>query len=438
MAGIMRSVFRLLIIGIIFLLIFTSIVDCVWIPSRPKEVSPVPTYSASTQIHPDQGIGEGSKSGGSSSSLGSSLPAGFDPNDYSSDQIQIYQTISPNNNRFLPIKKYKIKIDMKGVRRELRNILIMEKVDSGIIIDSLESPVIYDRFNSSDHIFLNKTDYYLKNNTIFLNVSKWKPQYHITYSYNITTPGQIGIYGLQTNVRFIDAEPKIQDTEYNRDIEVKPYEFEVNVDAERLNIYAGTPMVLNYYIKNSYPCSLDAYPCKIVLETSDQYDIYLDRSCYNSRQKYNGSIIKNWIISSDNYTVVRVIIVHKQSGSRLLPTITIEDDPSHFDKEIVVEDRVFRLIEQYYPALSILLVILSLFFYGLEIRYLGRELAQKHGHNPKTRNYREIAIFVLIAALITIISGIFLYTGTSSLPHIVFSIILIVCIVGLVILTFDE
>lgn len=294
-AGIMRWAFRLLICSIVFLLIFVSVVDSVWVPARPKDASPVPASTASTQIYSDRGIGKESKSGGSSSQ-GSSLPVGFDLYDYSSDQMQIYQKINPNNNRFLINNQYKIKIDIKGVRKELRNILIMEKVDSGITIDSIEPPMVYDRFNDSDFIYLNNTDYFLKNNTIYIKMAKWKSQYHVTYSYKITTPNQVGIYGLQTNIRFAKAEPKVQDTEYNREIEVKLPEFEVNVDAERLNIYVGTPMELKYYIKYDYPCSLDAYPCKIVLETSDQYDIYLNRSCYSHRQKYNGQPIKDRMV----------------------------------------------------------------------------------------------------------------------------------------------
>jgi len=172
-----------ILIAFLIASISMPIVDSIWIPSRPN---PEPNFSVagSSATSSEGKFTDKTTYGGGTESSGTSLPYSFDPYDYSGDQLQLNHLINPDSTDYiLPNKIYTINSDLKGVRRELRNIIIKEQVDANLDINSIVSaPTIYDPFNESDNHPLDAKNYTITNKYIKINISKLKPLYHVNYS----------------------------------------------------------------------------------------------------------------------------------------------------------------------------------------------------------------------------------------------------------------
>jgi hypothetical protein len=390
-----------MVVIFLILIVFISIGESIWVPSHTKSESST-LKGGSSVASQSKAFSTSSDSGAESS--GTSLPSNFDPFDYSNDQLVMSHWISPESmDNLLPNKSYIIQSDIKGIRNELRNVKIKEKIDENFRIESLASiPLVYNPFNESDYIYLTKDNYSIINNSVYIKVPLWKPLYRINYSYNINTPSRTGFSDIMTSIRIDKSSPKVLDYDFSQRILVKSPEFEVNVDVEKLNVDKNEPMNLTYYIKYKSPCSSETYPCTIKFETSSQYYLYLNYSSFKNNIVYKGQSV-NDLINSDTYSLQDIIVTYKQTGSRHLPSIVVDGDYHTFDDQVIVED-LFKKIENSYPFWSLMLVFLSLVFYIIEIRQLIKRMKPDEQISVNTGYSRnQIASFISLSLSIIIV-----------------------------------
>lgn len=432
----MRQSFIMLIYLILLLTLSISTVDSIWIPSTPKPAPAMPVDNQFTST-PSQGRELVIKLESTSRSTdAASLPIGYNPIDDNNEQMQIKKLIKPNNNDYyLPNKVYSVYVDLKGIGRDLNDIFIEEIVDSNIQIINLSEPrpAEYDPFYEKDASSIDKGNctFDKKSNKIFLRINRLEPKHHINYTYNIKTSNKLGIFDLLTSVRIAGNLSKINDLDFVKEIQIKPPEFEVNVDVEKLSADIETPLKVTYYMRYKSPCSQEPYPCNITLENTDQYKIYLNDSSYKSKSAYRGDQIPErfWF---NNYTLRNIIIVYNQSGPHRLPSIMIEGYHFPFEAQISVNNPVYKFFEDRYSAASILGLILTLVFTIYQLNLLRKEIE----HLEKSATQAQlipviprIHIMMPIAALLlALIAGIYCiyYHVTTGIISPVFDLILII------------
>lgn len=420
---------------LIALLLSISIVDSIWIPSSPKVASAMPENQVAAN---DQGKGITINLEGTSRSSDISLPIGYNPISYSSDQIQIKKSINPSNNDYYLLNKvYAVNVDLKGIGRDVDDIVIEEKVDPNLQMINFSElyPLKYDPFYKNEINIINRENYTYdgNKNIIYIKINRLESKHHINYTYKIKTPNKPGVFDLITSARIAGNASFINDLDFSKEMIVKPPEFDVNLDIQKQSADTNDPINVTYYIRCKSPCSQESYPCNLSFENSDQYHIYLNKTNYRSNIPYHGELIQEQL-GVLNYTNESIILVYDKSGMHRLPSILVEGYHYPFDTEISVSNPIIKFIEDWGPAISILGLFLSWIIAGYELSLYRRTIPERKKVKLNAKD-KSVPIIALILASSVCVFGVFYYpTIGISVPPIILALILILIVFPLVIL----
>ncbi len=299
----------------------------------------------------------------------------------SGDALKIKKSISPNNIDYCLIKRSAcLTTEIKGTKWTSNNIYIKDYVEDPLRITNIsQQPYVYDPFgrmiSSKGNI-----NYSINNSNLNIYVKNLQPNNRIKYAYEIISD-KTGSYESNMILRTGNTSSST-DLDYSKEILVKYPEFDVNVDLDKLEVSSNS-LFSNDLLHITYNIlytsnSLSPIRCNLSFDNTNpkDFDIFIDDG-----EIYDGGRLVK-AINAENYTPIDVYIRYKNAGPHRIPSIIIDEIPYVFDYEIDVKSWLAELFDQYYQFLSILALIVTLYYNHHEIKIMREQVSHmQQGNN---------------------------------------------------------